>query len=44
MKASVGLDQARLVDLDQVSHRLNKQEDMDFAQRTAEASHHAGSG
>jgi beta-N-acetylhexosaminidase len=36
MKASVGLHQARLVDLDEISHRLNKQEDMDFTQRTAE--------
>ncbi|MGC2694414.1 MAG: glycoside hydrolase family 3 N-terminal domain-containing protein [Candidatus Angelobacter sp.] len=36
MKASVGLHQARLVDLDQVSHRLNKREDMEFTQRTAE--------
>jgi beta-N-acetylhexosaminidase len=36
MKASVGLHQARLVDLDQVSHRLDKQESMDFAQKTAE--------
>ncbi len=36
MKASVGLNRARLVNLDQVSHRLDKQEDMDFAQRTAE--------
>jgi beta-N-acetylhexosaminidase len=36
MKASVGLYHARLVDLDQVSHHLDKQEDMNFAQRTAE--------
>jgi len=36
MKASVGLHQARLVDLDQVSHRLDKQENMDFAQQIAE--------
>ncbi|HEY1937189.1 MAG TPA: glycoside hydrolase family 3 N-terminal domain-containing protein [Candidatus Angelobacter sp.] len=36
MKASVGLHQARLVDLDGVSHRLNKQEDMEFTQRIAE--------
>lgn len=36
MKASVGLYQARLVDLDEVSHRLNKQEDMEFTQRIAE--------
>lgn len=36
MKASVGLHRARLVDLDRVSHLLDKQEDMDFAQKTAE--------
>jgi beta-N-acetylhexosaminidase len=37
MKALVGLHRARLVDLDQVPHLLNRQEDMDFAQTTAEA-------
>jgi beta-N-acetylhexosaminidase len=36
MKASVGLHQARLIDLEQVSHLLNKQQDMDFAQQSAE--------
>jgi beta-N-acetylhexosaminidase len=36
MKASVGLQRARLVDLDQVSHHLNKPENMEFAQQIAE--------
>src|SRR5262249_19038485 len=36
MKASVGLDKARLVDLDQLSHQLDKQENVDFAQHVAE--------
>jgi beta-N-acetylhexosaminidase len=36
MKAAVGLDRARLVDLDQVSHLLDKQESMDLAQQIAE--------
>jgi beta-N-acetylhexosaminidase len=36
MKASVGLHQRRLVDLDQVSHRLDKGENMDFAKKIAE--------
>jgi beta-N-acetylhexosaminidase len=35
MKASVGLDRARLVDLDQVSHILNRPDDMAFAQQAA---------
>jgi beta-N-acetylhexosaminidase len=36
MKATVGLHRARLVDLNQVPHVLNKTEDMDFARTTAE--------
>jgi len=36
MKASIGLHRTRLVDLDQISHHLGKQENMDFAQQTAE--------
>jgi beta-N-acetylhexosaminidase len=36
MKASVGLHKARLVDLNQAPHVLNKTEDMDFARMTAE--------
>jgi beta-N-acetylhexosaminidase len=36
MKASVGLNKARLVDMDQVSHMVSKQEDMEFAQQVAD--------
>lgn len=36
MKASVGLNRARLVDLDQLPHHLDKAENVDFAQRVAE--------
>ena len=36
MKASVGLNKARLVDLEQVSYLVSKQEDMDFAQQVAD--------
>jgi beta-N-acetylhexosaminidase len=36
MKASLSLHRARLVDLEQVSHRLDKKESMEFAQRAAE--------
>jgi len=36
MKASVGLDKARLVDLDRVSYLLDKPEDMRFAQQVAD--------
>ncbi|HEX7287935.1 MAG TPA: glycoside hydrolase family 3 C-terminal domain-containing protein, partial [Candidatus Angelobacter sp.] len=35
-KASVGLDRARLVDLDQVSYLVSKQQDMEFAQQVAD--------
>jgi beta-N-acetylhexosaminidase len=37
IKASVGLDKARLVDLEQVSHIVSKPENMDFAQEVADA-------
>jgi len=36
MKASVGLHKARLVDLEQVSYLVGKQEDMQFAQQVAD--------
>jgi beta-N-acetylhexosaminidase len=36
MKASVGLHRSRLVNLDQISHRLSTPENMEFAQRAAE--------
>lgn len=36
MKASVGLNQARLVDLEQVEYRVSKPEDMQFAQQVAD--------
>lgn len=36
MKASVGLHQSRLVDLDQVSYRVSRPEDMEFAQQVAD--------
>jgi beta-N-acetylhexosaminidase len=36
MKASVGLDKARLVDLQQVPHIVSKQGDMQFAQQVAD--------
>ena len=36
MKASVGLHKARLVDLEQVSRRVSKQQDVDFAQQVAD--------
>ena len=36
MKASVGLHRARLLDLNQVSHLVDKQADMEFAQQSAE--------
>src|SRR5215472_1089306 len=36
MKASVGLHRARLVDLDQLQHHLDKPENVEFAQRVAE--------
>lgn len=36
MKASVGLDRSRLVDLDQVPYVLDKTEDMEFAQQVAD--------
>lgn len=36
MKATVGLHRARLVDLDQLSHLLDKQENVEFAQKVAE--------
>jgi beta-N-acetylhexosaminidase len=35
-KASLGLHKARLVDLNQVSYRVSKQEDMQFAQQVAD--------
>jgi beta-N-acetylhexosaminidase len=35
MKASVGLDHSRLVDLEQVPHLLDKSQDMEFAQQAA---------
>lgn len=37
MKASIGLHRTRMVDLDQISHHLSKQENMDFGQQMAEA-------
>ncbi len=36
LKASVGLNKAKLVDLEQVSHIVSKPEDMDFAQQVAD--------
>ncbi|HEY7406504.1 MAG TPA: glycoside hydrolase family 3 N-terminal domain-containing protein [Candidatus Angelobacter sp.] len=36
MKASVGLQRAQLVDLNQLSYHLDKQENVEFAQRVAE--------
>jgi beta-N-acetylhexosaminidase len=36
MKASIGLDRARLVDINEISHIVDKQENMQFAQRVAE--------
>ncbi|HEX7960415.1 MAG TPA: glycoside hydrolase family 3 N-terminal domain-containing protein [Terriglobales bacterium] len=36
-KASVGLDKARLVDMEQVSHIVSKPDNMDFAQEVADA-------
>ena len=36
MKAAVGLQRARLVDLDQLSHLLDKSENVEFAQKAAE--------
>jgi beta-N-acetylhexosaminidase len=36
MKASVGLDRSRLVDLEQVSHIVDRPEDMQFAQQVAD--------
>jgi beta-N-acetylhexosaminidase len=36
MKASVGLHRARLVDLEQVAHRVSRQQDMEFAQQVAD--------
>jgi beta-N-acetylhexosaminidase len=36
MKASLGLNKVRLVDLSQVSHRVSRQEDMQFAQQVAD--------
>jgi beta-N-acetylhexosaminidase len=36
MKASVGLNHARLVDLEQVPYRVSKQQDMEFAQQVAD--------
>lgn len=36
MKASVGLNKARLVDLEQVPHLVSRQGDMDFAQQVAD--------
>jgi beta-N-acetylhexosaminidase len=36
MKASVGLDKARLVDLEQVSRLVSKQQDLEFAQQVAD--------
>lgn len=36
MKASVGLNKARLVDLDQVPHLVSRQEDLQFAQQVAD--------
>jgi beta-N-acetylhexosaminidase len=37
IKASVGLDKARLVDMEQVSHIVSKPGNMDFAQEVADA-------
>ena len=37
MKASVGLNKARLVDLEQVPHLVSRQEDLAFAQQVADA-------
>jgi len=36
MKASLGLNKARLVDLEQVSHQVGKTEEMQFAQQVAD--------
>jgi beta-N-acetylhexosaminidase len=36
MKAAVGLHRARLVDLEQVSHRVSRQQDLEFAQQVAD--------
>jgi beta-N-acetylhexosaminidase len=36
MKASIGLDRARLVDINEISHSLDKQENVQFAQHVAE--------
>ncbi|HJT52693.1 MAG TPA: glycoside hydrolase family 3 N-terminal domain-containing protein [Candidatus Angelobacter sp.] len=36
MKASVGLDKARLVDIEQVPYLVSKQSDMEFAQQVAD--------
>ncbi len=36
MKASVGLNKARLVDLEQVSHLVSRQENLEFAQQVAD--------
>src|SRR2546430_13254 len=37
IKASVGLDKARLVEMEQVSHVVSKPENMDFAQEVADS-------
>jgi beta-N-acetylhexosaminidase len=36
MKAAVGLNRARLVDLAQVAHRVSRQQDLEFAQQVAD--------
>jgi len=36
MKAAVGLDRAKLVDLEQVAHRVSRQADLEFAQQVAD--------
>jgi beta-N-acetylhexosaminidase len=36
MKAAVGLHRARLVDLEQVAHRVSRQQDLEFAQEVAD--------
>lgn len=36
MKAAIGLNRARLVDLEQVAHRVGRQEDLEFAQQVAD--------
>jgi beta-N-acetylhexosaminidase len=36
MKAAVGLHHARLVDLEQVAHRVSRQQDLEFAQQVAD--------